>query len=107
MSLSAPRGQVSFEDAHQYEVRLRGEVGHVLCDHGPFLGSRGVADFGIRHARQPDLAYVHCVIAELVPQLLGSFGREHLVEEESHPRSERRRSVASRPASIASSLRAI
>jgi hypothetical protein len=50
---------------------------------------------------------VDCIMAELVSQFLGGLGWEHLVEEESHPRSERRRSVASRPASIASSLRAI
>jgi hypothetical protein len=67
MSLSAPRGQVPFEDAHQHQVRFLGEVGHVLCDHGPFLGWRGVADFGVFHTRQPNLAYVHCVMAEVVP----------------------------------------
>lgn len=107
MSLGASGRQVPSEDAHQYQVRLRGEVGHILCDHDPFLGSRGGADFGVRHTRQPDLAYMHRLMAELVPQALGGFGREHLVEEEFHPRSDRRRSVLSRAASIASSLRAI
>lgn len=107
MSLGTTGRQVPSEDAHQHQVRLSGEVGDVLCDHHPFLGSCGNADFGISHAREPDLAYVHCVMVEFVPQLLGRFGWEHLVEEESHPRSERRRSVASRPAAIASSLRAM
>jgi|GEM_PF-4474776 len=86
---------------------LASEVSDVLRDKRTLFGPRDRSYVAIGRTPESDLSDVYGIVVELVAEVTNGSRGEHLVEQEPHASSARRCSAASRPDSIASSLRAM